>query len=67
MMITIIDGVILYQRATLLVLFNDTQMNSGFARGQVGRWARSAPTSLQEGLVVIKCPADPITQARNET
>lgn len=28
-MITIIDRVILYQRATFLVLFNDSQMNSG--------------------------------------
>lgn len=52
MMITIIDRVILYQHATLLVLFNDSQMNLACAQGQVGFFvtgACSASTSHWEG------------------
>lgn len=49
MMIAVIHRVILYQRATLLVLFDDSQINCSFAQGQVALSWCSATSDLQEG------------------
>lgn len=68
-MITIIDRVILYQRATLLVLFNDSQMNSGLCLRPGGLFCywyatcsalttiRRAPV-LKSGHLVLWAPTD---------